>query len=187
MSAIGILQQQSTVLPSGNLAGPFFVCFDLIEMADQLKRDRILKLIVRIASCVISACAAVPIFAISLAAYAGSLAEWGRGNPYKESVLLGLFLSVSAIGIVAIQTNVERSRRTALIVGAVVGGMGSLTLTLFTVGSLNPIIRILDPSNAVEAMIFCSGHPCYYPAHSLCPQNGLRLHIAPTPIDLIRR
>jgi len=123
-------------------------------MADQLKRNRISKLILRIASCVISAYAAVLIFAISLAAYAGGLAEWGRGNPYKETLLLGIFLSVSAIGIVAIQTNVDRSRKTALIVGALVGGMGSLALVSFAVGCLNPITRILDPSNAVEAIIF---------------------------------
>jgi hypothetical protein len=148
-----ILRQQPTVLPSGNLAGPFFVCFDLIEMGDQPRRDRLLKLIVHIASWVISAYAAVVIFAISLAAYADGSAEWAHGNPYKETLLLGLFLSVSAIGIVAIQTNVERSRTTVLIVGAVVGGMGSLTLTVFTVGSLNPIVRILNPSNAVEAII----------------------------------
>ncbi len=150
---MAILQQQPTVLPSGNLAGPFFVCFDLIEMGDQLRRDRVLKLIVRVASCVISGYAAVVIFAISLAAYSEGSAEWAHGNPYKETLLLGLFLTFSAIGIVAVQTNVERSRRTALIVGAVVGGMGSLTLTLFTVGSLNPIVRILNPSNAVEAII----------------------------------
>jgi hypothetical protein len=139
--------------PSGNLAGPSSVCFDLMEMGDQPKRDRVLKLILRIASWVISAYAAVVIFAISLVAHAEGLAEWAHGNPYKETLLLGLFLSVSAIGIAAIQTNLEHSKRTALIIAAVSGGMSSLTLTVFTVGSLNPIARILNPSNAVEAIV----------------------------------
>jgi len=123
-------------------------------MVGQFSHRAIVKLILRIASCVISVCSAVIIFAVSLPFYAEGLAEWGDGDPYKATLLLGLFVSASAIGIVAIQTNVERSTKKVLVIGGVVGGMGSLTLALFTAASFNPVIRLLNPSNAFEAIFF---------------------------------
>src|SRR5580704_16795600 len=106
----------------------------------QSKRVRLL--ILRIASCSVSGCAAIMIFAISLAAYAGGLAEWGRGNSYGRELLLGLFLSVSAIGIVIVQADFGHGARRILIPRVVIGGMGSITLIVFTVGSFNPVTRV---------------------------------------------
>src|SRR5260370_308262 len=77
-------------------------------MTPQSKRAKLL--ILRIASCFVSGCAAIMIFAISLPAYAEALAEWGQGNSYGQTLLLGLFLSVPAIGLVIIQTNFEHAR-----------------------------------------------------------------------------
>jgi len=121
-------------------------------MTLQSKRAKLL--ILRIASCFVSGCAAIMIFAISLPAYAEALAEWGQGNSYGQTLLLGLFLSVSAIGLVIIQTNFEHGASKILIARVVVGGMGSITLAVFTIGSFNPVTRILDLSNAVEASFF---------------------------------
>jgi hypothetical protein len=121
-------------------------------MTPQSKLSKLL--ILRLASRIVSGCAAIMIFAISLPAYAGALAEWERGNSYGQTLLLGLFLSVSAIGIVIIQANFEHDARKVLIARVVVGGMGSITLAVFTIGSFNPVTRILDLSNAVEASFF---------------------------------
>jgi hypothetical protein len=123
-------------------------------MADRLISGRTVKLILRVASCVISVYAAVIIFAVSLAFYAGALASWAQGNLDRLTLLLGVFLSSSAIGIVVIQTNAESGTKHSRLIGGVLGGMGSLTLAYFSVYFFSPVLQHLDASAAVTAAFF---------------------------------
>jgi hypothetical protein len=96
-------------------------------------------MILRVGSCVISAFAAIPIFALSLVGYAEAVTGWARGEPDYFSLPVAIFLSVSAIGIVWIQSDIERRSKIARIIGGLLGAMGSLALAFFTVFFFRPV------------------------------------------------